>query len=465
MALEGDGVLRQSVRENRPNYSDTRKYSQKNSDSQNSQKIGKLFEKPKPSSKQSSGYGPKATSSKTGPPGATPHPTGSVSKNVQNDKSQEKSVSTIVSKTNIKPIAIAQPDISQREKMKNPPIDRPIPVKITQASRDSVPSTSTTRNVQIITDSNNPEKPLGLAKEKFHTPMWKEYKVFGDRFIIDWLKKSPLSSISKDIKIYERCKIFEQIKDLKELYKIVENSTKAQDKIIIGFGEETVFTENYNLDEFSLNLRKLVDNLLSINKASQVVIATIMPDISRMNNSIYTREIRNVNARIWILKKIRKEIFVLDFWSLVADRFKVEKNDRRNLTVMKSSGLMEAIPKILTKEEIPMLDRKMSNLIVEYIDLTDEERKAKKKNSPKSSQDEASLIDATIDSEILALEASNSSNLMLITDEFQQELNEIEQADLDELGSSSPATIIEVSNDSAFNEESLNSSEDLAPVG
>ena len=462
MAVTEDGTLRQNVRQNRPNYSDTRKYnSQRNSDSQNSQNSQNVQSKKtnfeNKNHVRSSGYGKQSVTPKTGPPGATPHPTGVIPKTATAVAPVEKktqSQSSNISKSVEKPIAMAQADKSNREKVKNPPLI----IKPASETQNEQPSTSSAiPPIQIINDLNDPEKSsLNILQETLKVPMWKDYKVFGDRFIMDWLKKSPVSSISKNVKIYEKSKGFEQIKSLPELFRIVENSVKPKDKVIIGFGEETVFVPKFDLDEFTLNLRKLVDNLISINQAEQVVICTIMPDMSRMNNSYYTKELKNLNSRLWMMKKTKKEMFILDLWALVSDRYRLQKEDKRNLVVVKSSGILETIPKVLTKEEVPMIDSKMNYLISEHIDLTDEEKKARKKKISKSTLNEQSLIDATINDEIL----NHESTILMISDSFQQEIDELIQAEADAV---ELATADETADSSSVAED-LNSSEDLAPV-
>lgn len=420
------------MRKNRPNYDES------------DDKI--VLNKTKTATKladkvQSSGYGqskPPQLVVKVGPPGKTPHPTAVRDNQKKDFHEQEKGKSKTVkpqeplrtqpkakvSSTVEDPIDIAQPSTSAKTT-----------VKKVENKENKNGSTA----LKVLTDVNNPEKPrTNILQNSFQIPRWKEFYIFGSIVSMSWLKKSVLSSISQDASKALKSKGFEQIKTLEELFSITIELAKADWRIVVCPGEELIITENFCLDEFSLKIRKFLTTLFNTNKVKDVVIALLMPDTNRLNNIHYMRTIREINNRLWFIRKSFENMFVLDLYRVCMDREKIEnkKPDRRNLVVPKSNGLVEGIPRSISKEEAEAIDLEFTDIIAKILDLPKHERV--KRSRTRQERDEASLIDNTIANERASI---NQPSIHLIADEtddtdpqaFAAQVEALEQANAESL--------------------------------
>lgn len=401
MVKEGGRSLRPDIRKNRPNYDET-------------DEVPVLI-KTKPTNKlvdkvPSSGYGQMKTAKlnvKIGPPGKTPHPTGPRDNQKKDarvpDKVNKPPVKQKVSSTVEDPVDIAQPSTSRKDTSKKPVTKE---VKVTS-------------EMKVLTDNNNPEEArLNILQNRFQVPRWKEFYAFGGPSAMSWLKKSTLSNISQDASKALKSKGFEEIKTLEELFSIVLEVAKKDSRILVCPGEELIITDNFCLDEFSLKIRKFLTSLFTDNKVKDVVITLIMPDTNRLNNIHYMRTVREINNRLWTIRKNYENMFVLDLYRVCMERERIEnkKPDRRNLVLPKSNGLIEGFPRSISKEEVESIDLEFSDIIQKILNLPKSERI--KRARSKQEKEEASLIDNTIANERASM---NVPTMNLVADENDSE--------------------------------------------
>lgn len=388
MALEDGRSLRQQNK-NRPNYKETE------------EEEVKKGVKPKTMSQPNL-----STTSKqrTGPPGKTPHPTAP-------------KISTV-------PVPMAQAGNAKN-------FLKPSTAKVQRDGEVAGGSGVVSTRVKVITDANDPESPkTNIAKDLFVPPNWKEYKVFADKVIMSWMKKSKLSSISQDKRKAEKSRGFEEISTADEIFQQAELSSQEGDMLLIGLSEELVLRSDFDLDQFSYNARKSCERLINTNKVKRIILCTLMPDTTRLSNSFYMTAIKDVNNRLWNLRKINDDaIFIFDMWKHIMDKVSKNKMDRRNLPISKPSGVIEAKVKIITDTEAPYFDNELSSVIREIMDVPKAERKKRKKPN----LDEATLIDQQIEVD----RANNlDSSIHLLTDaereeQFLQEIDEWTRADIE----------------------------------
>lgn len=168
----------------------------------------------------------------------------------------------------------------------------------------------------------------------------------------------------------------EKIQSLTELFTLAETYAQANSKILLGFGEVLVLHKHFCLEQFTIDLRKTVQTLLTINKVFKVVVCTVPPDVTRLSQTHYSKALRSVNSRIWIIKKQTLGMYVLDIWGTIVARYAADnpEPDRRNLTAPRVIEAVEGVPRLVTESEVAQIDKQFGEIITSYVEKPREVR-------------------------------------------------------------------------------------------
>jgi len=117
-------------------------------------------------------------------------------------------------------------------------------------------------------------------------PCWFQWRVFGDGSAMSWLKhtKVDVSNIHRMRNMYTG---FEKMDRLGQLAKVLRSEAKAGDKIIVQFDEMFVFHGDFPYSQFVAEMEQLLLDLIRDNKVKRIVICTIPPHPSRLDDQVY----------------------------------------------------------------------------------------------------------------------------------------------------------------------------------